>query len=339
MSSSLPPGQPGPPTGLVSRAGLDQDAVTLPRSLTWPIGAAVMPFGGTAPDGTSLTEAPASAWHPALREVAAAGFAHVDLTDSWVRPGDLGEQRLTELHEAAATFGLGFSAVSVTRRSVVDPDPVVAQENLDYSLRTVEAASHLGVGVVCLGLHRPLTPEQLAAQWFWHVPGAQDPDDDRVRRTAVERFRRIGERAGELGIDISLEMYEGTYLEAAQASVDLVDEIGLPNVGLNPDIGNIIRLHRPVEDWEQMLRIMLPRTNYWHVKNYHRDFDPATGAYFTVPAPLELGYINYRRAVEMALEAGFDGPLCVEHYGGDGLSVCALNRDYLRRILAVKLGE
>ena len=95
----------------------------------------------------------------------------------------------------------------------------------------------------------------------------------------------------------------------------------------------------PVEHWEQMLATMLPHTNYWHVKNYYRDFDPGTGAYFTAPAPLELGYINYRRAIEMALAAGFSGPFCVEHYGGDGLSVAALNRDYLRRILAVKLGE
>ena len=28
---------------------------------------------------------------------------------------------------------------------------------------------------------------------------------------------------------------------------------------------------------------------------------------------------------------GFQGILCVEHYGGDGLSVTASNQDYLRR--------
>jgi sugar phosphate isomerase/epimerase len=311
-----------------------------PRSsASWPIGASVMAFPGTMSDGTRRTDAPADSWRPALREVAAAGFEHVDLTDSWVRPGDLPAARCDELRSTAAEFGLSFSAISVTRQSVIDPDAQAAAANLDYSLRTVEAAARLGVEVVCLGLHRPFTPEQERAQWFWHAPGAEDPDDAAVRRSAIERFRQVGERAGELGVQISLEMYEGTYLEHAQASVDFVEEIGLPNVGLNPDIGNIVRLHRPVEDWERMLSIMLPRTNYWHVKNYYRDFDPATGAYFTAPAPMELGYINYRRAIEMALEAGFDGPFCVEHYGGDGLSVTAMNRDYIRRILAVKLGE
>jgi hypothetical protein len=52
-----------------------------------------------------------------------------------------------------------------------------------------------------------------------------------------------------------------------------------------------------------------------------------------MPAPLELGVINYRQAVRMAVDAGFDGPITAEHYGGDGLSVSALNRDYLRRIM------
>ncbi|WP_309080681.1 sugar phosphate isomerase/epimerase family protein [Zhihengliuella sp.] len=308
-------------------------------SAAWPIGASMMSFPGALGDGTRLTDASAERWRPALREVAAAGFDHVDLTDSWIRPGDLTAGSSSELLATAAEFGLAFSAISVTRQSVVDPDPDVAEANLQYSLRTVEGAARLGIGVVCLGLHRPLTEQQLRAQWFWHAPGAEDPDDAAVRRTAVDRFRRIGERAGELGVEISLELYEGTYLEAARDSVEFVEEIGLPNVGLNPDLGNIVRLHRPVEHWEQMLETMLPHTNYWHVKNYFRDFDPATGAYFTAPAPMELGYINYRRAIEMALDAGFAGPICVEHYGGDGLSVSALNRDYIRRILAVKLGE
>ena len=34
-----------------------------------------------------------------------------------------------------------------------------------------------------------------------------------------------------------------------------------------------------------------------------------------------------------AVEAGFDSPFLVEHYGGDGLGVCAQNRDYIRQIL------
>lgn len=304
---------------------------------TWPIGAALLQFPGTRPDGSSLTDAGPVGWHPALREVEVAGFTHVDLTDSWVRPGDLVPSDLGALAEVAAEHGLAFSVISVTRKSVIDADPVTASANLQYALRTVEAAASLGVGTVCLGLHRPLTPAQQDAEWFWLAEGAEDPDDDVVRDLAVERFRRIGEHARGCGVNISLEMYEGTYLGTSAGAVALVQDIDLPNVGLNPDIGNIIRLHRPVEDWRDMLRAMLPHTNYWQVKNYIRDHDPATGAYFSAPAPMETGFIDYRTAIGMALEAGFSGPLCVEHYGGDGLSVAATNREYIRRILRAKL--
>jgi sugar phosphate isomerase/epimerase len=306
---------------------------------TWPIGAALLQFPGDVPGGASLTEGDPSRWRPALREVALAGFDHVDLTDSWVRPGDLTSDRLERLYETAGELGLTFSAISVTRKSVIDPDPVRASRHVDYALRTIDAAAALGVGTVCLGLHQALTPEQTTVQWFWLVRGAEDPDDPTVRDSAVERFTRIGQHAAAAGIQVSLEMYEGTYLGTSQGAVDLVRDIDLENVGLCPDIGNIVRLHRPVEDWRVMLERMLPHTNYWQVKNYLRDHDPATGAYFSAPAPLESGYIDYRAAIGMALDAGFQGPLCVEHYGGDGLSVAAANREYLRRILDAKLGE
>lgn len=52
-----------------------------------------------------------------------------------------------------------------------------------------------------------------------------------------------------------------------------------------------------------------------------------------LPAPLESGFVNYRELVELAVASGFQGMLCCEHYGGDGLSVSATNQAYLRRIL------
>ncbi|MDT0317274.1 sugar phosphate isomerase/epimerase family protein [Streptomyces millisiae] len=297
----------------------------------WPIGAALLQF-------PEAQDAPAARWAGTLYEVAAAGFTHVDLTDTWVRPGDLTAERRRKLAGELKEAGLGVTAISTVRHSVIDPDGERAEENLAYLLRTVEAAAELGVGTVSVGLHRELTERQRAAVWFWTEPGASDPvGDERVWRLAVERLRRVGEHAAGLGVAVSLEMYEDTYLGTAESAVRLVREIDLPNVGLNPDIGNLVRLHRPVEDWERIMLATAPYTNYWHIKNYYRDHDPATGAYFTVPAPAESGFVDYRRAVEIALAAGFAGPICVEHYGGDGLSVSATNREYLRRVLAAKL--
>ncbi|TDL44731.1 sugar phosphate isomerase/epimerase family protein [Kocuria rosea] len=306
---------------------------------TWPIGAALLNFTGTTADGRDRTTAGPEAWKQTLREVRLAGFDHVDLTDSWVRPADLDTDGRRRLLETARSYDLAFSDIAVTRKSVITPDEDRARENMAYTKRTIDAAADLEVPMVCLGLHDPFTEPQKQATWFWLAEGAEDAETPENREKAAARFRELGEYAAERGVSVSLEMYEGTFLGTADSSVQLVTAVDLPNVGLCPDIGNIVRLHREVEDWREMLTKMLPHTNYWQLKNYFRDHDPATGSYASAPAPLALGFIDYREAIGMALEAGFDGPMCVEHYGGDGLTVTAMNRDYIRGILTAKLPE
>lgn len=296
----------------------------------WPITAALLQSSPSLPDGSLVQDADGEVWKDVFDEVADAGFVNVDLTDVWVRPGDLSTSRLDELKQATDAAGIGAPAISVVRRSVIDAAHGV--DNLAYSHRTLDAAAHLGVEVVSFGLHQQLTPVQQAQLWFWTVDGHQDPENNReVWLLAVNRIRELGEHAAELGILVSLEMYEDTYLGSADSSVRLVEEVGMPNVGLNPDIGNLIRLHRPIENWQDAMRKTLPYANYWHVKNYLRDEDTAKGIYIAMPAPMVSGLINYRWAVREAIAAGFQGMLCAEHYGGDGLSVSAENEEYLRK--------
>lgn len=134
-------------------------------------------------------------------------------------------------------------------------------------------------------------------------------------------------------------MYEDTFLGTADSAVRLVEEVGMPEVGLNADTGNLIRLHRPIESWREVLSTVLPYTNYWHLKNYARDEDPVTGQVHAVPTSLELGLIDYRWAVRQARDAGFAGILTCEQYGGDGLSVSATNARYLRTVLPLPVAE
>lgn len=296
----------------------------------WPITAAMLPFPGTSAQGTHINDADPSAWAEVLAEVQEAGFANADLTDSWVRPGDLSPDRLAEFKQTAQDLGIGTPAISAIRRSVIDGRNWEA--NLAYSHRTIDAAAELGCEVVSFGLHQAITPEQQKQLWFWTVEGHKDPEGDRETwGNAVTRLRELGRHAAEVGLLLSLEMYEDTYLGTADSSVRLVQDIGLPNVGLNPDLGNLIRLHRPVEDWRELVAKTLPYANFWHMKNYLRDEDASRDMYVAMPSPMESGLINYREAFKVALAAGFQGILCTEHYGGDGLSVSASNQDYLRR--------
>ena len=293
----------------------------------WPIAAAALPFPGRTSDGRTIAEAGPEEWARTLTEIADAGFDRVDLTDSWLRVADLDAAGLRDLAAVVTEAGVVPTSISAIRCSVIDH--VRGDENLAYSHRTLDAAAALGIETVSFGLHQALTPQQQEQLWFWTVAGHRDDPAD--WDLAVGRLQELGRHAAELGILMSLEMYEDTFLGTGDSAVRLVEDIGMDNVGLNPDIGNLVRLHRPIEPWWELVEKTVPYANFWHVKNYARDEDTERGTYFAVPAPMQYGLIDYRRAFRYAIEQGFQGVICVENYGGDGLSVCADNRDYLRR--------
>ena len=303
---------------------------TLTRE-TWPIAAAMIQQQNLLPDGSSVQDQPAEGWAATLADVSDAGFTELDPTDSWLRIADLSPSRLDEFMAVVRQAGLTIPAISTARRSVIDAEHGDAY--LAYGHRVIDTAARIGAGAVSFGLFQALTPAQKQALWFWTAPGHVNPDDPATWDKAVARIRELGRHAAELGIEVSLEMYEDTYLGTADSSVRFVTDVDLPNVKLNLDIGNLIRLHRPVEHWLSMVQKTAPFAGYWHVKNYIRTEDETRGLIVTAPVPLEYGIINYRVAIKMALAHGFRSAFLVEHYGGDGLSVSATNREYLRRIL------
>ncbi len=297
---------------------------------TWPIAAAMIPFPGRLPDGQPVQDADPQVWADSLTDVADAGFDCVDPTDSWLRVADLDPARRADFVAICRDLGLSIPAISTSRRSVIDPDH--GDEYLAYSHRVIDTAAELGAGHVSFGLFGPLTPAQQNALWFWTEQGVRNPDDAATYKQAVDRIRDLARHAADQGIKIALEMYEDTYLGTARDAVNFLTSVDHPSVRLNIDIGNLIRLHRPVEHWSEMIDLCVPFAGYWHVKNYYRIDDP-TGLIMSHPAPLMGGTINWRAAIRKAIEAGFDSPFLVEHYGGDGLGVCAQNRDYIRQIL------
>jgi len=297
----------------------------------WPIAAAMINFPGVLPDGSLVQEQTVEQWRASLELVVDAGFSELDPTDSWLRLADLSAQRLSDFMALTRTLGLSVPAISTSRRSVIDPER--GDEHLAYSHRVLETAAAIGAKAVSFGLFGALTPAQRAELWFWTADGVRNPDDPAVRAKAVARIRELGKHAEQLGLEISLEMYEDTYIGTADDAVRFVNDVDVPCVGLNADLGNLIRLHRPVEHWLSMVEKVAPYAKYWHVKNYMRIEDKAKNIIVSYPTSLALGLINYRVAIQKAIACGFKSAFLCEHYGGDGLSVCAMNRDYLRTIL------
>ena len=297
----------------------------------WPIAAAMIQYPNILPDGSSVQDQSAEDWAATLGDIVDAGFTELDPTDGWLRIADLEPARLDEFMGVTRDLGLTIPAVSTARKNLIDRDR--GEEILRYCHRVIDTTAGIGAKAVSFGFFGALTEAQKKALWFWTVQGEKNPDDRASWDLAVARIRELGRHAADAGLEVSLEMYEDTYIGTADDAVRFITDVGLPNVGLNPDLGNLIRLHRPVEHWLRMVEKTVPFARYWHVKNYLRTEDETTGLIVTAPTSLELGLINYRTAIKLALGHGFNSAFLVEHYGGDGVSVSATNRDYLRRIL------
>ncbi|MET0692736.1 MAG: sugar phosphate isomerase/epimerase family protein, partial [Propionibacteriaceae bacterium] len=282
-------------------------------------------------NGGPIQDADPSEWAKHLRLVRRIGFTEIDPTDTWVRVGDLSPERLTDFKAVLSDTGLTIPAISTSRRSVMDPDH--GEEYLAYSHRLLDVAAELGVPLVSFGFFQAMTPAQQDALWFWLVDGWADDESTEARGRAASLIRELAEHAQSNGQQITLEMYEDTYVGTADGAIQFLKEVDHEACGLNPDIGNFIRLHRPLEPVPQMLDKLLPYANYWHVKNYTRDEDPATGQVMTFPVPMDFGLINYRAAITQALDVGFRGAFLCEHYGSDAITVIGKNRAYIRELL------
>jgi sugar phosphate isomerase/epimerase len=288
------------------------------------------------PDGTPAGEASPEYWLSQFRAVAAEGFDRVELSDVWLKPALLDSSRRRLLVETAAEAGLEIPAVHIQRVSPIAKD--AAEDNLAYGHASIDATAELGASTYSTGLHQTLNPDQQRALWFWTAQGPCDPPhDEETWQLAVGRVRELGRHAAQVGLALSLELYEDTYLGTGDDAVRFIEAVGLENVGLNPDVGNLIRLHRDVEDWRELYAKTLPYANYWHLKNYSRDEDFEHGYFTALPSTLRDGLINYREIISTALSLGYRGIFTMEHYGGDSLSICGENQRYTRQALRAAL--
>ena len=271
-------------------------------------------------------------WRTELARLRRAGFTTVDLVDGWLPFLELDRAELAELRTVLDEVGLQPRGLSVTRISLVEPGR--GEANLELTLQAVEVADTLGVSTVELGFH-PRLDERSAGIWFWEVPARADDRSELTWTSAAERLAKVCAYAATRELQVSVELYEDSLLCTAADVEQLMARVRAPNLGVNPDLGNTYRSATPQrEPWLDTLRGAAAHMNYWHVKNYTRSSAFPNGPFAVAPTALASGDLDYRLALRTVLEAGYRGPIVVEHYGGDALRMQELGRIYLERLLA-----
>jgi sugar phosphate isomerase/epimerase len=267
-----------------------------------------------------------------LRWGAARGFEAAELEDSWAGVEQMDEAALARLRGQAAEAGIALT-LKLHYRDLSTPS--VAAANEAGVLRNVEAAARLGARMVSFSLPtaepvREAVSRELGRDWR---PGSIDPLPGAYER-AAEAINRIGRRAAELSVPVSIEMHQGSIVDTATSLVRLLELVGLTNVGANPDLANLLQVNPPPEeDWRTCLARIAPWMTYWHVKNLRR-FEVG-GRPLLLRRRLDEGVVDYRWCVSFLLARGWDGYAVIEGPGfGDHLTVVDESRAYLARLIA-----
>jgi sugar phosphate isomerase/epimerase len=152
----------------------------------------------------------------------------------------------------------------------------------------------------------------------------------------AKQLKHFGKVAADHGLDISIEVHQGSIADNSKTTIHLLDMVGLDNVGANPDLGNIYwHYTQPEETNEQAIVALAPRSTYWHCKNLRRLHIPELNKAWYIRVPLDDGDIDYRFAISAMVDAGYKGYLAVEGSNlGDQLTHDKRSADYVRSVLA-----
>ena len=216
--------------------------------------------------------------------------------------------------------------------------PKTAAQNRESLLKAVEVAHWLGTDVVNTTVgtppRNPGMPGAFVGEPVSQGSSRMASPDDFERTAAV--LREAGQRAGELGLKVTVEVHQHSIADNSWSALHLLDLVDSPHVLANPDLGNILWTYdEPEETSEDAIVALAPRAGYWHCKNLHRVHIPENRHAIFIRVPLSDGEIDYRFAISAMHDAGFDGYLAVEGaMQGDQLTADRRSFDYVTGLLA-----
>lgn len=154
-------------------------------------------------------------------------------------------------------------------------------------------------------------------------------------RCAATRIRELAIPASDFGINISIEVHQNTIADTSMAALRLLKLVDQPNVGLNPDLGNVYwAFDTPEESCEEAILQLAPHAKYWHCKNLHRVYFEDLERSAFIQTSLPDGDVDYRFALAAMIDANYKGDIAIEGIRlGDQFHQDAKSTAYMKKLL------
>lgn len=272
-----------------------------------PRRAAFYPYDG----GTGWEVPPKEVRAAYLAKVRALGFAGIEI--GLGQGVGTSEAEIRALRDDLAAAGVPCAAV---RGGGGFANPSAAAHNRQRVHDAIHMAAWIGSNLVNMTVLTPPTaPHGIG------VIGTGERVSQGGSRTATEAdfeitakyLREAAALAADLGVEISIEMHQRSIADNAWSCLHLLELVDRPNVGINPDLGNLYWTYEePEERLEACIVALAPHAKYWHCKSLARTHIPQLERAYFRRVPLPEGEIDYRFAITAMARAGYRGYLAIE---------------------------
>ena len=270
---------------------------------------ALVPRGGTA-------HVDRTAWRRTIDWASRTGFKALEISPQWLNLQALPDSELHQFRRDVAEAGLAISGINVNR-CLFTRGPQ-AEQSLARIWRAIEAAAILQTSLVTISL-------SLRLDTIPRAPLRGCEISNQEREAAAKELKTLTLQAAHSDVGLSLELHDDGILDSPDLCLEMLNRVALPNVGVNPDLGNLVR-GNPAADWRAALAALAPAANNWHVKNYRQG----------KPSPIWDGEIDYGEAMAMMRAAGYSGPVSIESYFGNAIELQERSLTYLKQIAAAQ---
>lgn len=261
-----------------------------------------MPWGrleAAGPAWNSWGDKP-SAW--TVDKVAGYGYDGVDFLLGHLMNGPMAEydQRLIDTRAAADAAGIEIGYVA-NHTTFVSPREYDRERGIESFKKALDAAKVLGAKSACTllgdGYYDPPLNVLLSRKEAW--------------RQAKEAITEVARYASTLGLNVSIELLQGTILNKVELVERMFDEIGASNLRMTMDTGAFYVGVKPFMSVPDAVRRLAPYIDVVQIKD-------------EVGLPTIVGcnhiwfgggLIDFRETFEVLAEIDFDGYVSVEWEG------------------------
>lgn len=130
-----------------------------------------------------------------------------------------------------------------------------------------------------------------------------------AQRIMVDMVKECAEYAGERDMTFSIEPHQETFINLPEPTIDIIERVGLDNVGVTVDFGGMELGMRPHMEIEEAFGRLAPYVNHVHAKDITGVVGNWNMCWFGG------GMVNFNRYADALRAIGYDEFVCVEWEG------------------------